>query len=133
MNRTIKFRAWDGKQMHYSYIIAGAEYCNVLTILQDEEFAKKYYKVDEWKVMQFTGLLDCEGKEIWESDIVMLNHWKSTDLFNYSKPFIVTYYEGEINFKQGDYNNFKGSLVGKLDIKVLGNLYEHPNLLNNES
>ena len=134
MNRTIKFRAWDGKQMHYSYIIAGAEYCNVLTILQDEEFAKKYYKVDEWKVMQFTGLLDCEGKEIYEGDILVRSK-------NKNSPFkaIVEWGWGGFRGVTVPYRNHSIPLSeiqtmqgAEYDI-VVGNIYEHPNLLNNES
>lgn len=85
---------------------------------------------ENWFLQQYTGLKDKNGTEIYEGDVVHLNHWKSSDLFDYSSHFVVEYYEGEINFKQGEYNNLKGSLNGKIDIEVIGNIYQNPELLN---
>lgn len=132
MNKQIKFRAWDNKsqQMLFQNQQYGLE---PQYKIQDDcwtRFWEALYRCQEqFILMQFTGLLDKNGKEIYEGDIVLLNHWKSSDLFNYKLPFIVEYYEGEINFKQKEYNNFKGSLVGKIDIKIIGNIYENPELL----
>ncbi|MBU3681620.1 MAG: hypothetical protein FGM16_06750 [Flavobacterium sp.] len=113
-NREIKFRAWhlDDGMLYFDF----------------DTFKKDYHN-QYGNVMQFTGLYSTQGAEIYEGDIVMINHWKSTDLFDYKNPFVVEYYEGEINFKQGEYNNFKGSLSGKLDIEIIGNIYENPELL----
>lgn len=130
--REIKFRAWDekNKTMHNVWGLTQISVC----LEEDAEFPPHYQKLSNgFKIMQSTGIKDKNGKEIYEGDVVMLDHWKSSDIFNYSKPFIVSYYEGEINFRQGDYNNFKGSLNGKLNIEVIGNIYENPELLENVS
>lgn len=113
MNREIKFRAWDGKQMSK----------NVRTIQELANGSLKSRDADKLVWIQYTGLKDKNGKEIYDGDIVLLDHWKSSDLFDYSKPFVVEYYEGEINFKQGGYNNFKGSLTGRIKIEVIGNIF----------
>ena len=67
--------------------------------------------------------------EIYEKDFVLLKHWKSSDIFNYNNPFLVTYRDGQICFLQGGFYNFIGSLGGKLEIDVIGNLFNNPELL----
>lgn len=126
MDREIKFKAWSVEHkvmLDWNKIITNKEL--LYSIFGNEHYATEPPRY-LWKRMQFTGLYDCEGKEVYENDIVLLTHWRSNDLFNYSKPFIVKWEHGQINFKQGEYNNFIGSLIGKLEIKVIGNIFEHP-------
>lgn len=122
------------------YICSDCTHVNFYPDLEDGDNINNYintgimlggfFEVIPETVGQYTGLKDKEGREIYEGDVVKLDHWKSSDLFDYSKPFIVTYYEGEINFKQGEFNNFKGSLNGMLSIEVIGNIHDNKELLN---
>jgi uncharacterized phage protein (TIGR01671 family) len=132
MNREIKFRAWDREDKKFFTPKPTFNSMSISITLNGEIIGHPNVGevTSHYDLMQYTGLKDKNNKEIYEGDVVMIDHWKSSDLFDYSKPFSVEYYEGEINFKQGIYNNMKGSLQGKLITEIIGNIYETPHLLN---
>lgn len=83
-------------------------------------------------LMQFTGLLDCEGKEVFEGDILEVTS------NNDGQKYITTF---KVNLINGLYiDNLSLCMdmclydygITSSNCKVIGNLYEHPNLLNNE-
>jgi hypothetical protein len=59
--REIKFRAWDGKKMQYDFAIDSQ--WNVWLSPYDT------FDIEWWIIVQFTWLLDKNGKEIYEGDI----------------------------------------------------------------
>lgn len=106
--RPIKFRVWS---MSHECM---------LPILREDDFG--VLENNDHIVMQFTGLHDKNGKEIWEGDVVINrnNNWAE----NLKKPCIVEYEEGGFNPFVGDDRAWETKYV-----EVLGNIYENPELL----
>lgn len=109
--REIKFRTWTGKKMHYG----------------NSSIADK----TDWPLMQFTGLKDREGKDIWEGDICR-NFW--VEKYGKAPIYEVIFEKGAFGFKakNGDRINRKHhSLeITKIDNwEVLGNIYQNPELM----
>lgn len=141
MKREIKFRAWDGNQMYEPFTLQmGLSMTETALRLKPPGwlFSEKN------TYMQFTGLLDKNGKEIYEGDIVQIKT-QSGRVEN----FTVEYGIHRRDMKSGwtvDIPGFsfvnsekfptfpivKNYLNGHdLEIiEVIGNIYENPNLIN---
>jgi len=110
--KTIKFRAWDGKKMWQWEDIKGDSL---------HEIAEIYPERNE-HLMQFTGLLDKNGKEIYEGDIVDMwnNGLNSSIEFRKSGFYIIS---------SGDGKNSAYMLHQRNKwVKIIGNIYENPEL-----
>jgi hypothetical protein len=79
----------------------------------------------EFDVMQFTGLLDKNGKEIYEGDIVQYENQNSMALDTSVVEWVENYHP-----KIGDYG-ISGFLVKCLpdQCEIIGNIYENPELI----
>jgi len=131
MQRQIKFRVWNGTQMEYN-VIAGALGTFYVQGMDEKDAASlspfNTIYPEETPVMQFTGLTDKNGKEIYEGDI--LSDGKDSDnpigvVYFYPPQFVVqtlndvpfALAEGKVNMKQLNYT------------EVVGNKYENAELL----
>lgn len=61
MNREIKFRAWDGKQMEFNPTMWG---------FKENDGVNDVFTTNGSVFMQFTGLYDCNKTPIYEGDIL---------------------------------------------------------------
>lgn len=110
MAREIKFRAWvpDGKVMiQHREVVERAH----------RKFRDSFNASDI--VMQFTGLFDKNGKEIYEGDVVKCNDLLCDVYWDYA------------GFRIRPLPNAVISINTNRDIEVIGNIYENPELLTN--
>ena len=117
MKRTIRFRAWYREKMIYpdtppeginDYIADHYGDTGVNVLHQVIE-----YLVDNGDLMQFTGLLDKNGVEIYEGDLVRTTDGEITEV-------IYNNLDTRFDFARGWSTD---------DIEVIANRYEHPHLL----
>jgi YopX protein len=109
MNREIKFRAWDG-----------VDYMSNPFTLSDLMNDRILFTSDTL-VMQFTGITDKNGVDVYEGDI--MQHENPFDV-----PFVVNWDENSLGFV---FNYGSTSyVVNDTSFTVIGNIYENPELLN---
>ena len=114
--RVIKFRAWDSTNKRFEYFDFSG---GVNEHHNDAEDVLDWVRRWNWPVMQFTGLTDRNGREVFEGDIV----------------------EHLIEFKEEmerfigvvSWTSAHGVLVGDfplgVDFSVIGNIHENGDLL----
>lgn len=131
MKRKLKFRAWDEthKIMHHNFqfIKSGDKGNDWIVFTSDKQKLtdkphplENPYFSQQLKIMQFTGLHDKNGKEIYEGDIVKCDE------------LIMT-----VEFVQSSFckcnENGNWIIHSHDNIEVIGNLYENHELINIKS
>ena len=81
-------------------------------------------------LMQSTGLFDRNGKEIFEGDIVQFEDCYTETDFLYVNTGIVEWSQGSFTITNRDSVEMGDLLDGEfLDVTIIGNVYENPELL----
>jgi hypothetical protein len=104
--RTIKFRAWDKNR----------------EMMINQDLSSLYTNAENYTLLQFTGLIDKNGKDIYEGDI--LTH-------AFEKVIEVIFWKGSFCSKRP---TGVGLELSRFDypetFEVIGNIYEDPELIN---
>jgi uncharacterized phage protein (TIGR01671 family) len=122
--REIKFRAWLKKRQQIVEVskITFLNYDETLHLVIDYERDAETYEAfpTDYEIMQFTGLRDKYGKEIYEGDFV-----KDTE----NRIYIVKWIDSLSSFKLFSLEGYMINLVFPAGLEVIGNIYENPELL----
>lgn len=132
MSREIKFRAWDYDTNTMIYPDSELETIFCFDKVGLSVYHNNGQELSSFELMQYAGLKDKNGKEIYEGDILYHNeyYWlvkhgeykyhtyDSTDITSYGLIFE--------NYNFGETNNFNSNWI------VVGNIYENPELLEEE-
>lgn len=102
--REIKFRAWD--KINNEMTLNDSFY-------EVQKWNRTQIELNDFELMQYTGLKDKNGVEIFEGDIVK-NHNDEVTLLESLDWIFYDYYEG---------------LFMPENFEVIGNIYENPELL----
>jgi len=132
MNRPIKFRVWDVKNKKFLPESYFAILGNGKLIVTLSGYYNDFTNTnqDDYVIQQYTGLTDKNGNLIFEGDIVQYNQNSSYDNMDFIAKwsdnklgFIFQSNSGEQLVNQTPHlNRFK-------HLEVVGNIFEHENLL----
>lgn len=141
MSREIKFRAWngiDGSMIEWNTLRANPK------LFMDIATGKQRH----YLLMQYTGLKDCNGVDIYEGDIVIAKIYPfygvAPGISEYEGECKELNYVGEVYFSNYDlsfcykmhvasdrvHGLARGGHLSEVEEwEVIGNIYEHPELL----
>jgi uncharacterized phage protein (TIGR01671 family) len=132
MGREIKFRSYTPSGM---VEIDKIVFKTGMAYFED---VLRYQGIDmeEFPLMQYTGLKDKDGKEIYEGDIVESFRFDDpefrSEVFYKNGAFGYKSYVWEVFISFASNENYKWRDDKSENIKVIGNIYENPELLEVE-
>lgn len=115
--REIKFRAWDGIKMQTRFAVDSITGKAVIDVGGSTSILAL---PDNYIVMQFTGLLDSKGVEIYEGDLLSYN----------DRPTVYEVRFSELSGQWFGCNELYTDIKAQEDVvTVIGNIYQHHELL----
>lgn len=140
MNRPIKFRVWDGERMHQIgdghtlFVITATGGVAEVLVAHPTHVLGPLLQLKERLdciPLQFTGLHDADGKEIYEGDLIrvvmpaaFIGSEKSDLVRSVEYGYGAFYIDGIDDLSMFNHHR------DRLEVfKVIGNIYEHPHLV----
>ena len=138
MGREIKFRVWHKpeKKMH-SYLKAKFGTATNITLegkFKDvEQVTTKTVPNGDLEVMQYTGLQDKNGTEIYEGDILggSMTTAFGPSVVEWAGEFPGFHRRWPLDKNESSY--FSAHYIAEEGIEVLGNIYENPELVTSQN
>lgn len=116
-SRQIKFRVWSKKDKIWLNWFELEN--NLLFYCQREQL---------FDVVEFIGSKDCAGKEIYEGDILAVSYFDEIENKKRTNIVEVIFDSSYASFTAGGFALWVG--FGEVTYKIVGNIYESPELLN---
>ena len=132
--REIKFRVfidykifYQDKHDEYGDNLTSIDICKKTITITGFHNCENVYRFEDEKVklMQYTGVKDKNGKEIYENDLISCNKHKNIVVFFEGGCFKVKYLRNSTTTITCTLNSF----LEKYKCKISGNIYEPPELL----
>lgn len=127
-----KFRAYFNKYKRMIYNIGVVNENTILVDFNGDGNLETIFLTNDISLMQYSGLKDKNGNEIYEGDVC---RWKDPELFDgeiISDVFIARYSDEYLKWI-GENNNSHDDLYDFTDdrqLELIGNIYENPKLLD---
>lgn len=120
--RELKFRAWDGKKVQQITDLTDLEQGNSGYVTYEDG---SYNRIGAYPIMQFTGLKDKNGREIYEFDVLKLGQDSYGVVRTVKVYWSETYACWEIEIDGSDYDLWEWAK----NSEIIGNLHQNPELL----
>jgi len=124
MNRPLKFRVWDKMRLQFIYPENNNQQHFIIDLNGQFHNLQNGSGGNDYVVLEYTGLKDKNGKEIYEGDIL---EWKGefiAEVFfeQENAAFVIKSKKGGGAFMSENY---------VLNFQIIGNIFEHKHLLEN--
>lgn len=146
--RELKFRVWDeiNKKMYSAKNVATFDFESNCAWIKEGWKGGRWVYFSKSKRLQYTGLKDKNGREIYENDVIYWEINNGVGIESYTAvvrwservgegwkdcyKWLVEYRE---NYLRGDYDELSTPAAYNDALEVIGNIYENPELLEGES
>ena len=134
MNREIKFRIWDIENKEMLEVqeldFEPTFYGGRIAIRPDQY--NDYFDTEDMILMQYTGLDDKNGKEIYEGDIVycQTKYGKAKAIIKFIDGKFVAYWNSALTHPENGHHIACYEINKRFE--VIGNEYDNPELLGGE-
>jgi len=133
--REIKFRAWDkwnskmANVVEIRWVRNGDEIKKAIVQIDVDQDTNKAIMLKDLELMQFTGLKDKNGKEIYEGDVIQWEEQEDWSTNVYKKTAEVKFVDGAFRTHTEFTSNENNLGIVATWGEVIGNIYENPELL----
>lgn len=115
--REVKFRAWDNSKKKMSYNLAQMGLDGFFSLNEEISILQRTHKL-----MQYIGLKDKNGKDIFEGDVIKCYDKDSYIILTVTWHSKLTGFSPFICSREPDWDDFD-------EFEVIGNIHEHPELI----